>query len=253
MTTQKKDESIARAISLIRQSKRIVAFSGAGISTEAGIPDFRSEGGLWEDEMLMELMSARGFRRDPAGFYQAAMQMAPNINKAKPTAAHELLAHLESLGKLTAVITQNIDGLHQAAGSQNVYEIHGSFRTGRCIACCAVFKMTEFYDLIERGELKLPRCPKCDSPIKPNVVLFGDLLPLDIWTSAVEAVKRCDLMLVLGSSLVVYPAAELPNTALAIGAKLIIVNREATDYDAMADVVVRGELGDFAQRAMTNL
>jgi NAD-dependent deacetylase len=252
MTTQK-ETAITQAISLIRESKNIVAFSGAGVSTEAGIPDFRSQGGLWDDERLMELMSARGFRRDPAGFYQASMRLMPNIHKAKPTTTHELLAHLEDQGKLTAIITQNIDGLHQAAGSQTVYEIHGSFRTGRCINCNAAFKMTEFYDLIERGELKMPRCSKCDSPIKPDVVLFGNLLPFDVWNRAVEAVKRCDLMLVLGSSLVVYPAAELPNMALASKAKLIIVNREATDFDAMADVAIRGELQEFARTLMASL
>jgi NAD-dependent deacetylase len=251
--TAQHEAAIGRAISLIRESKRIVAFTGAGVSTEAGLPDFRGKGGLWEDERLMELMSASGFRRDPAAFYQAAMQLAPNIRQAKPTATHALLAKLESRGRLAAVITQNIDGLHQAAGSRTVYELHGSFRSGRCIECNVVFEMTEFYDRIERGELKLPRCSKCDSPIKPDVVLFGDLLPVDAWNNAVEAAAKCDLMIVLGSSLVVFPAAELPNTALANGAKLIIVNREETPYDQMADVVVKGELGEFAQRAMTNL
>ncbi|MCI0392369.1 MAG: NAD-dependent deacylase [Acidobacteria bacterium] len=253
MTTNNKDEPMAQVISLIRESKRIVAFSGAGISTEAGIPDFRSKGGLWEDPGLMELMSARGFDRDPAGFYQASIQLMPNIHKAKPTAAHALLARLEAQDKLTAVITQNIDGLHQSAGSQRVYEIHGTFRTGRCINCRVVYHMMEFYNQIERGELNLPRCSKCRSPIKPDVVLFGDLLPFDVWNSAVEKVKRCDLMLVLGSSLLVYPAAELPNIALASGAKLIIVNREATEYDALADVVVHSQLGDFASAIIASL
>jgi NAD-dependent deacetylase len=237
---------IERAIELIRNANRVVAFSGAGISTEAGIPDFRSKGGLWEDEELMMLMSSAGFRRDPAAFYRASLQMLPNIHRAEPTPAHNLVAQLEAQGKLAAVITQNIDGLHQAAGSQIVYEIHGSFRTGHCTACRAAFKMAEFYSQIERGEIELPLCTKCQSPIKPDVVLFGDLLPFDVWDRAVEAVRRCDLMLVLGSSLVVYPAAELPKTAIMRGAKLIIANREATDYDAVASVVVRGQLGDFA-------
>ncbi len=202
----KEDEAVFEAIALISGSNHIVAFSGAGISTEAGIPDFRGKGGLWEDLDFMEQMSSRGFRRDPAGFYQASRQLLPEIHKAKPTAAHELVAHLEALGKLKSVVTQNIDGLHQAAGSQCVYEIHGTFRTGRCINCSAAYKMMEFYDQIERGELKLPRCSSCESPIKPDVVLFGDLLPFDVWINAVEAVRGCDLLIVLGSSLVVYPA-----------------------------------------------
>ncbi len=239
-------------MALISEAKCIVAFSGAGISTEAGIPDFRSQGGLWEDESLMELMSSGGFRRDPAAFYRASLQMLPNIHKAEPTAAHKLVALLEAQGKLTAVVTQNIDGLHQAAGSQTVHEIHGNFRTGHCTGCRAAYKMAGFYDQIERGEIELPACAKCQSPIKPDVVLFGDLLPFDVWDRAVEAVHRCDLMLTLGSSLVVYPAAELPKIAIMHGAKLIIANREATDYDAMASVVVRGQLGDFARAVMEN-
>ncbi len=244
---------LEQAVALIRASRCIVAFSGAGISTEAGIPDFRSKGGLWENEELMELMSSTGFRRDPAAFYQASLQMLPNIHRAEPTAAHRLLAELEAQGKLTAVITQNIDGLHQAAGSQTVYEIHGNFRTGHCVNCRAAYQMSDFYRQIELGEIKLPACIKCQSPIKPDVVLFGDLLPFDVWDRAVEATQRCDLMLALGSSLVVYPAAQLPQTAISNGAKLIIVNREPTDYDAMASVVIRGQLGDFARAVSDSL
>jgi len=245
--------SIEQAVTLIREANRIVAFSGAGVSTEAGIPDFRSKGGLWENQELMELMSASGFRRDPAAFYRASLQTLPNIHRAKPTAAHRLVAELEAQGKLSAVVTQNIDGLHQAAGSQTVYEVHGNFRTGRCVNRLASFdvgEMAAFYDRIERGEIELPLCSKCQSPIKPDVVLFGDLLPFDVWDRAVAAVRNCDLMLTLGSSLIVYPAAELPKIALTHGAKLIIANRDRTDYDAMASVVVRGQLGDFARAVM---
>ena len=245
--------SIEQARVLIHKANRIVAFSGAGISTEAGIPDFRGKGGLWEDQKLMELMSAGGFSRDPAAFYRASLQTLPNIHRAEPTASHHLVARLEAQGKLSAVVTQNIDGLHQAAGSQTVYEIHGNFRMGRCVDCRAAYEMAAFYDRIERGEIELPLCSECRSPIKPDVVLFGDLLPFDVWDRAVEASRSCDLMLVLGSSLIVYPAAELPKLAVMNGAKLIIVNREATDYDPMASAVIRGSLGDFALEVMKNL
>jgi NAD-dependent deacetylase len=245
--------AVAQAIQLINEAQRIVAFSGAGISTEAGIPDFRSQGGLWEDERLLELMSARGFARDPAGFYRAALQMLPNIHRAQPTLAHQLLAQLEAQGKLIAVVTQNIDGLHQAAGSQTVYEIHGSFRTGRCQSCCAVYEMNQFYERLTRGEIDLPRCAQCQAAIKPDVVLFGDLLPVEVWERAVAAVERCDLLLVLGSSLIVYPAAELPQRALQNRARLVIVNREPTAYDQLAEVVVRGQLGDFARQVEAQL
>lgn len=245
--------AIEQAIKLIHQSSRIVAFSGAGISTEAGIPDFRSQGGLWENAALMELMSAPGFRRNPAAFYQATMQLMPNLHRAQPTEAHKLLAMLEAQGRLSAIITQNIDGLHQSAGSKTVYEIHGSFRTGQCIGCRKKVAMAEFYERLERGEIDLPRCSICQSPVKPDVVLFGDLLPFEIWNQSVQAVQQCELLLVLGSSLVVYPAAELPQTAVASGAKLIIVNREATDYDHLADVVVQCELKDFSQEVFAKL
>ncbi|MGE0884006.1 MAG: NAD-dependent deacetylase [Blastocatellales bacterium] len=242
--------AVEQSLELISKAQNIVAFSGAGISTEAGIPDFRSKGGLWEDAALMELLSAAGFRRDPAGFYRASMQLMPNIHRAQPTAAHNLLALLEAEGRLKAVITQNIDGLHQAAGSQVVHEIHGSFRTGHCLGCRAGFVMKSFYEQLECGEISLPRCLKCQSPIKPDVVLFGDLLPFDVWNQSVAAIEKCDLLLVLGSSLVVYPAAELPQIALTSGARLIVVNREKTGYDDLADVVARTELGEFADKVL---
>jgi NAD-dependent deacetylase len=247
------EEAISQAVELIREAKRIVSFSGAGISTEAGIPDFRGAGGLWENQELMELMSADGFRRDPAAFYRASLQTLPNIHRAEPTAAHRLIAALENQGRISAVITQNIDGLHQAAGSQVVYEVHGNFRTGRCVNCSAEFKMAPFYERIERGEIEIPICEACASPIKPDVVLFGDLLPVDVWRRAVEAVRECDLMLVLGSSLVVYPAADLPKLALMNSARLVIVNREETAYDPVASVLIRGSLGDFARAVISRL
>ncbi len=245
--------AIEQALQLIQASSRIVAFTGAGISTEAGIPDFRSKGGLWEDAALMELMSASGFQRNPAGFYRASMQLMPNLHRAQPTEAHKLLARLEVRGQLSAIITQNIDGLHQAAGSKTVYEVHGSFRTGHCIGCRQQFEMAAFYEQLEAGEIDLPRCPICQLPIKPDVILFGDMLPLEVWNRSVQAAEQCDLMLVMGSSLVVYPAAGLPQTALANGAKLIIVNREATECDALADVVLHMELADFSREVFANL
>ena len=239
-----------RAINLIRKSNRIVAMSGAGISTEAGIPDFRGPGGMWEDSELLRQMSASGFRRSPEGFYRASVSLFSTIARAEPTPAHRLLVRLEQLGKLDAVVTQNIDGLHHAAGSDRVYELHGTFRTGRCTKCGARFDMSAFYAGIESGEMRVPCCTACGAPIKPDVVLFEDLLPEDAWQGAVEAAQNCDLMLVFGSSLVVYPAAELPMIAISNGAALVIVNLEATAYDAMATVNVRAKLGEFARAAL---
>ena len=239
-----------QAIALIRKSNHIVALSGAGISTEAGIPDFRGPQGMWNDSDLLQQLSVSGFQSNPEGFYRESMKLFTNIGQAKPTLAHKLLTRFEELGKMEAVVTQNIDGLHHAAGSQKVYELHGTYRTGHCPKCSAGFEMEEFYLQIEHGQLKVPRCPKCAVPIKPDIVLFEDPLPVDAWNGAVDAASQCDLMLVFGSSLVVYPAAELPMIAISGGAPLVIVNMEETAYDRMAKVVVRGKLGDFAKSAL---
>ena len=203
-------KSTEQAIDLIRKSNHIVAFSGAGISTEAGIPDFRGPGGLWEDSDLMQQLSLSGFRRNPEGFYRANVKLFSEIRIAQPTLAHKLLVRLEEFGKIEAVVTQNIDGLHRAAGSRKVYELHGTYHTGHCPKCRAEFQMESFYSEIESGRLKVPLCPDCGTTIKPDVVLFEDPIPADAWEGAVDATSQCDLMLVLGSSLVVYPAAELP-------------------------------------------
>ena len=239
-----------QAIHLIRRSKHIVAFSGAGISTEAGIPDFRSPGGMWEDPELLNQMSASGFNRNPEGFYKGSIKLFSTIARAEPTLAHRLLVRLEELGKMEAVITQNIDGLHHLAGSTKVYELHGTLRTGHCTKCRTGYEMQRFYQDIACGRLKMPRCDNCGAPIKPDVVLFEDILPADAWDSSVAAAEKCDLMLIFGSSLVVYPAADLPRIALASGAKLVIVNLEATSCDGVAAVAVQAKLGEFAQRAL---
>ncbi len=242
--------AIEQAIELIQLSHRIAALSGAGISTEAGIPDFRGPGGLWDDPELMALMSASGFRRDAAAFYRAALKLFPNLTNAQPTTAHRFLAHLEEQGKVIGVITQNIDGLHQMAGSKNVFEIHGTFRTGHCTRCGALCDMMPLYADLERAGSLPPLCTKCGGTIKPDVVLFEDIPPPDVFREAVRVAQQCDLLLVMGSSLLVYPAADLPGIALDCGARLVIVNLEETDYDPLATVVVRARLGDFAHAAL---
>jgi NAD-dependent deacetylase len=241
---------IEQAITLIRKSNRIVALSGAGISTEAGIPDFRGAGGLWENEALLQQLSLSGFKRNPEGFYRDSMKLFSTMGQAKPTLAHKLLVQLEEMGKLQAVVTQNIDGLHHLAGSKKVYELHGTYHTGHCPKCGARFEMDDFYSRIESGHLKVPLCPGCAKPIKPDIVLFEDTLPVDAWQGAVDAASQCDLLLVFGSSLVVYPAAELPMIAISSGAALVIVNIEETAYEDLAKVVVRGRLGEFARYAL---
>jgi len=197
----------------------------------------------------MAQLSASGFRRDPEGFYRASMKLFATIARAKPTLAHQLVVQLERIEKLEAVITQNIDGLHYAAGSSRVYEVHGTYRTGHCIKCGTGFEMAPFYSDIAGGRLQIPLCSSCRVPIKPDIVLFEELLPSDAWNGSVQAAEQCDLMLALGSSLVVYPAAELPMIAVEHGAGLIIVNLEETPYDGTA-LTVRGRLGDFAKAAL---
>jgi NAD-dependent deacetylase len=245
--------SAEHAIELMRQASRIVALSGAGISTEAGIPDFRGPNGLYQDPSLFAQLSARGFAQNPAGFYRAGLKLFPNITRAKPTAAHHLLSRLEQSRKLRAVVTQNIDGLHQAAGSRQVFEIHGTFRTGHCTGCRASYEMQGFYEAMRDDRSLPPLCTRCHKPIKPDLVLFDDLLPFDVWEASVGVIENCDLLLVFGSSLQVYPAAELPQYALDRGARLVIVNLEETPYDRRAAAVVRDKLGIFATTAVSAL
>jgi len=241
---------IEEAIDLMRKAGRIAALSGAGISTEAGVPDFRGPTGLWQDPQLIRQLSATGFRNDPESFYRSSMNLFSTMAKAEPTPAHKLLVQLQNIGKLDTVVTQNIDGLHQKAGSSKVFEVHGTYRTGYCPTCGANFEMAPFYEEIENGRTKVPLCKTCNVPVKPDIVLFEELLPEEAWNGAVEAMEACDLLLVLGSSLVIYPAAELPSIALVNGAKMIIVNLEATGYDSAATVVVREKLGNFATTAL---
>jgi len=247
------EQACEQAIALIREARNIVALTGAGISTEAGIPDFRGPGGLWGDAEKLDLLTLSGFRRSPEGFYRASRDLIAAISRAEPTPAHRLLVRLEEMGKLKAVATQNIDGLHTAAGSRTVYELHGTYRTGRCTNCAKAHEMAGFYAEIEGGRLTLPLCSACAAPLKPDIVLFEENLPEEAWGKSVAAVSACDLMLIFGSSLVVYPAAELPMIAIAGGAKLVIVNMEPIGHDSLAAVTIHGKLGDFARLAMSSL
>jgi NAD-dependent deacetylase len=238
------------AINLIRKAQNIVALTGAGISTEAGIPDFRGPGGIWGDAEMLERLSLSYFHRDPGGFYRASRELISTMQHAQPTLAHQLLVRLEEIGKLKAVATQNIDGLHHIAGSRMVYELHGTYRQGHCTQCRKEFEMAAFYAEMESGRIRVPCCSDCRAPIKPDIVLFEEILPADAWEGSVKAAEQCDLMLVFGSSLVVYPAAELPMIAVTCGARLVIVNLEPTGYDHLATVTIRRRLGEFAQLAL---
>ncbi len=241
------DHLIARAAELLRQAHYAVAMTGAGHSTPSGIPDFRSpESGLWAQVNPMAVASIFAFRQDPQAFYDWIRPLARLMIKAQPNPAHYALARLEAAGRLKSVITQNIDGLHQKAGSQRVYEVHGHMRQATCVRCYRVVPADSLIEqFLKRGEV--PHC-SCGGVMKPNVILFGEQLPLQVLTAAQQDARACDLMLVAGSSLEVEPAASLPLMALGHGARLIIVNYQPTYLDERADVVIHADVAEVLPR-----
>jgi len=226
---------------MILESKKVVALTGAGISTESGIPDFRGPQGLWK-QIDPRTSTIQFFRQFPDAFWQFIVTRLENIMRAEPNRAHYALAELERLGKLSCVITQNVDGLHSKAGSKSVVELHGNMREAVCLSCRRVVSMEEAVSMAKRGHLP-PRCD-CGGILKPNVVLFNEPLPEDAYKRALLESMRCDLMLVVGTSLQVYPAAYLPALAKQRGAKLVIINMEPTPFDEAADVVIHTKAGE---------
>jgi NAD-dependent deacetylase len=236
------DQKIQQAAKLIKNAKHAVALTGAGISTPSGIPDFRSQGsGLWQSSDAMSVASFWSFVEYPQGFYDWVKPLAKKMMNAQPNAAHLALAELEATGRIHAVITQNIDNLHQRAGSKRVLEVHGHMREATCIRC---YHMVPAQPLMEKfiEDGTMPTCEICGGVMKPNVVLYGEMLPVSVMYEAEQESKTCDVMLVAGSSLEVAPAADLPLVAKENGAKLIIVNRTSTIADAHAAVVVRDDV-----------
>jgi len=249
--------AIEKAAALLRSARHAVAFTGAGISTPSGIPDFRSQGsGLWERFDPMEVASLEVFRSHPDRFYDWLRPLLYGIWAAQPNPAHLALAQLETAGILKAVITQNIDNLHQQAGSVTVFEVHGSLRSLSCTRCRITRPSTEFRQSLERGSSGdgLPRCPDCGQVVKPDITLFGEMLPADAWNKAEQHCAQADVVLVVGSSLEVWPAAALPEMALENGAKLIINNLSATHLDSSAQALLKSDvaetLPELAHRAL---
>jgi NAD-dependent deacetylase len=246
--------AIEDAAELVRKAKRAVVLTGAGISTPSGIPDFRSEGtGLWSRDEPLEVASLTTFRTAPERFFQWFRPLASQIVYAAPNAAHTALVQLEEAGILKTIITQNIDALHQKAGSTCVVETHGTMTTLTCTNCYHTFKADLYLrTYIENGNI--PTCPNCHGILKPDVILFGEQLPHAAWVTAQRAARQCDLMLVAGSSLEVLPVAGLPMQALDRGAHLIIVNNTSTYVNVRADVVIMDDvasvLPEIAKRAL---
>ncbi len=237
-----------RAAALLRRARYAIALTGAGISTPSGIPDFRSRtSGLWESVDPMEVASISGFRRRPEAFYAWVRPLVRLMLDAQPNAAHLALAQLETLGIIKALVTQNIDMLHSRAGTQVLYEVHGHLREATCVECFhgyATDGLLAYF--VESGDM--PRCAHCGGLLKPNVILYGEALPIRILQAAQRAARECDVMLVAGSSLEVAPASELPLIAHAHGAELILINYERTYIDDQASVVIHDDVADVLPR-----
>lgn len=230
--------NIEYAAELLRKAKYAVVLTGAGISTPSGIPDFRSEGtGLWSRDEPLEVASLSTFRTDPERFFVWFRPLAGLIYNAKPNPVHMALAKLEEAGRIQSVITQNIDALHHKAGSKNVIEMHGTLRTLSCTQCFQQAEAEPYLKaFVEQGEL--PHCSRCNGLLKPDVILFGEQLPQRAWYNAQSECRKCDLILVAGSSLEVLPVAGLPMQAIDRGSHLVILNNATTYLDVRADVVI---------------
>lgn len=232
-----------RLAEVIAESSMTVALTGAGISVPSGIPDFRTpETGLWAKVDPMEIAHIDVFERDPARFWSYYRPRFHSLSDKRPNRAHAALAELERRGLLAGVITQNIDRLHRAAGSENVVEVHGSIATSTCMQCDAAYTVEQVDSLF--NEAGIAECESCSGPVKPDVVLFGELLPADAMARAQQLAKEAELMLCVGSSLVVHPVAGLPQLTLEQGGKLAIVTKGSTPYDGAAELKLEGEVDE---------
>jgi NAD-dependent deacetylase len=223
---------------LVREGQPCVALTGAGISTESGIPDFRSPTGIWAQYDPLEYASLDAFRADPAKVWDFYGRRLAALAAAEPNDGHRALAELEARGWVQAVITQNIDRLHERAGTRALVEVHGSIRTSSCLDCGRTVPFAEVVAL-----LPVPGCPGCGRVLKPDVVMFGELLPQAAIEEATRLASEAGLLLVVGSALEVYPVADLPLTTLHAGGSLAIVNRGRTQYDRRADVRIDAGAG----------
>lgn len=231
--------SVARLAELLQERQPCVVLTGAGISTESGIPDFRSAEGIWAKYDPFEVAHIDAFRRDPRRVWEFYALRLDVLASAEPNAGHRAIARLEETGLVRAVVTQNVDGLHARAGSREIVEVHGSLREAECSHCGVHLPIADAV-----AQLPLPPCPACGEILKPGVVMFGEVLPAQAIVRAQQLAAEARLLLVVGSSLEVYPAAGLPGETLAAGGSLAIVNRGSTPWDAHAEVVIDGGAGE---------
>lgn len=235
--------TVQRAAELLAAARNGLALTGAGVSAESGIPTFRGDGGLWTKYDPVKVASIDAFMRDPAAYWRVSKERGGLALAATPNAGHFALAALEAAGMLAAIVTQNTDGLHQDSGSRRVIEVHGSSRTVQCLDCGTLEPRSEVQARL--NDEMPPRCRMCGSSLlKPTVVLFGEPMPALAIQDAFALAREADVMLVVGSSLVVHPAADIPVAAISSGARLIVVNAEPTPLDRLAEVVIHGRSGE---------
>jgi len=253
MAEESFDSLVAKLADLIFGSNRIVVFTGAGISTESGIPDFRSPGGIWS-KYDPNLFTWQHFLHDEEArklHWKVLCDDEFIPRDVKPNPAHYAIADLEQMGKLDCVVTQNVDYLHEDGGSYpgTVLHLHGTMSRARCIKCSQLYPMDEVRQWIEQG-VEVPECPDCNGLLKPDAVFFGEALPEHELNESQRRAQNCDLCIVIGSSLVVYPAAMIPRYAVQSGAKIAIINRDRTDLDSYADVCIHKSAGRTMASAM---
>jgi NAD-dependent deacetylase len=247
------EEQLGKVAGWIVNAKRTVVFAGAGLSTESGIPDFRSPGGVWEkydpeDFYFQRFVSSEASREK---YWQMATEMYDSMKDARPNPAHLAIAEMERLGRLDCVITQNIDGLHHKAGNSaaKIIELHGTALHVTCLDCHKRYDRDAVQGRLAAGE-KAPRCDDCKGPLKPATISFGQPMPERETALAYQLSETCDLFIVIGSSLVVHPAAMMPVVAKRSGSNLVIINRDETACDDIADIIVRGDAGPVMARIM---
>jgi NAD-dependent deacetylase len=236
--------AVSELAGLIRDARSVVALTGAGISVPSGIPDFRSPGtGLWEKVNPMEVAHIDVFRRDPERFWHFYGDRFQTLDSKRPNGAHEALVTLERAGRLDAVITQNIDQLHARAGTRELIEVHGTIAHSSCLRCGARYELNDVRARQAAAPDGVPRCD-CERPLKPDVVLFGEYLPVDALERAERLAAGADLLLCIGSSLEVYPVAQLPAVTLGNGGRVAILTQGSTPFDSRAAVKLSGDVVD---------
>jgi NAD-dependent deacetylase len=242
--------TVQRAAELLATARNGLALTGAGVSAESGIPTFRGEGGVWTRYDPVKVASIDAFMQDPAAYWRVSKERGGVALAATPNAGHFALTALEAAGILTAIVTQNTDGLHQDSGSRRVIEVHGSSRTVQCLDCGMREARSEVQSRL--NDEMPPRCRLCGGTfLKPTVVLFGEPMPAQAIQEAFALARGADVMLVVGSSLVVHPAADIPVAAVSSGARLIVVNAEPTPLDHLAEVVILGRSGEILPELLT--